>query len=78
MKFTNKDVGPRYLNTTEGPVACNPGETIDVTLSDLDLKDAKAERCSGSNRHRWGIDEDGDGERDRGRHQGDGRQPQRG
>lgn len=65
MKFTNKDVGPRYLNTTEGPVACNPGQTIDVTLSDQDLKDAKAERCSGSNRHRWGIDEDGDGERDR-------------
>lgn len=65
MKFTNKDQGARYLNTTEGPVVCMPGQTIEVELSSEELASAQKERCANSTRHRWGIDEEGDGERER-------------
>ncbi|TPM39370.1 hypothetical protein FJ951_27060 [Mesorhizobium sp. B2-2-3] len=41
MKVTNMQVGPRGLNTKDGPVLVEPGQTVDVDLSDAELKVAK-------------------------------------
>ena len=42
MKVTNDQAGPRGLNTKDGPVLVEPGQTVDVELSDAELKVAKA------------------------------------
>lgn len=46
MKITNISQGPRGLNTTVDkqlvPVLVEPGETVDVDLSDAEVKVAKA------------------------------------
>jgi len=42
MKVTNNQAGPRGLNTKDGPVLVEPGQTVDVELSDAELKVAKA------------------------------------
>ncbi|TPK14162.1 hypothetical protein [Mesorhizobium sp. B2-5-11] len=41
MKVTNTQAGPRGLNTKDGPVLVEPGQTVDVDLSDAELKVAK-------------------------------------
>lgn len=42
MKITNIEKGPRGVNTVNGPVLIEPGQTVDVELSDVELKVAKA------------------------------------
>jgi hypothetical protein len=42
MKVTNIDEGPRGLNTEDGPVLVEPGQSVDVKLSDAEAKIAKA------------------------------------
>ncbi|XKI87793.1 hypothetical protein ACIU1A_09255 [Mesorhizobium sp. ORM16] len=41
MKVTNTQAGPRGLNTKDGPVLVEPGQTVDADLSDAELKVAK-------------------------------------
>ncbi len=42
MLITNKSEGPRGVNTTSGPVLFDPGQSVDVELSEAELKIAKA------------------------------------
>lgn len=42
MKVTNNQAGPRGLNAKDGPVLLDPGQTVDVEMSDAELKVAKA------------------------------------
>lgn len=42
MKVTNNQAGPRGLNTLDGAVLVDPGQSVDVDLSDAELKVAKA------------------------------------
>ncbi|RUX08221.1 MAG: hypothetical protein EOS71_00520 [Mesorhizobium sp.] len=42
MKITNTQKGPRGVNTLEGAVLVDPGQTVEVKLSDAELKVAKA------------------------------------
>ena len=42
MQITNKSDGPRGVNTTSGPVLIEPGQSVDVELSDAELKVAKS------------------------------------
>lgn len=44
MKITNTQSGPRGLNTTEGQVLVDPGQTVDVELSTAEKKVAKETR----------------------------------
>ncbi len=41
MQVTNIDKGPRGLNAKSGPVLVEPGQTVDVELSDAELKVSK-------------------------------------
>lgn len=41
MKVTNTQNGPRGLNTKSGPVLVEPGQTVDVELTDAEAKVAK-------------------------------------
>ncbi len=38
MKVTNTQAGPRGLNTKAGPVLVEPGQTVDVEMSDAEAK----------------------------------------
>lgn len=42
MKVTNISKGPRGLNTKNGPVLIEVGETVDVEMSDDEAKVSKA------------------------------------
>lgn len=42
LKITNTQKGPRGVNTLEGAVLVDPGQTVEVKLSDAELKVAKA------------------------------------
>lgn len=42
MKFTNYTAGPKGLNTVSGLVNVEPGQTVDVEISDAEAKSAKA------------------------------------
>lgn len=42
MKVTNISQGPSGLNTKNGPVLIEPGETVDVELAEAELKVSKA------------------------------------
>lgn len=42
MQVFNKSEGPRGVNTTSGPVLIEPGQSVEVELSDAELKVAKA------------------------------------
>ena len=42
MKVTNNQAGPRGLNTKDGPVLVEPGQTVEVELSDAEQKVSKA------------------------------------
>jgi len=42
MKITNLTDGPRGVNATSGSVLIEPGASVDVDLSDAELKVAKA------------------------------------
>ena len=42
MKITNTQKGARGVNTKDGPVLIEPGETADVELSEAEAKIAKA------------------------------------
>lgn len=41
MRITNTQVGPRGLNAISGPVMLDPGQTIDVEMSEAEAKIAK-------------------------------------
>lgn len=41
MKITNTQAGPRGLNTKEGPVLVEPGQTVDVEVDAAELAVAK-------------------------------------
>lgn len=42
MKITNTSQGARGVNTKEGPVLIEPGQTVDVDLVDAERKVADA------------------------------------
>lgn len=42
MQITNKSEGPRGVNTTSGPVLIEPGQSVDVELSEAEVKVARA------------------------------------
>lgn len=42
MKITNVEKGPRGLNTKDGPILVEPGQSVDVDLSEAEAKIAKA------------------------------------
>ena len=42
MKVTNISKGPRGLNAKEGPVLLEVGQSVDVEMSDDELKVSKA------------------------------------
>lgn len=42
MRITNTQVGPRGLNAISGPVMLDPGQSIDVELSEAETKIARA------------------------------------
>ncbi|MGX5827372.1 hypothetical protein [Mesorhizobium sp. 43Arga] len=42
MKVTNTQQGPRGLNTLDGAVLVDPGQAVEVKLSDAELNVAKA------------------------------------
>lgn len=42
MKVTNISKGPRGLNTKDGPVLVEPDQTVDVDISEDELKVSKA------------------------------------
>lgn len=42
MKVTNISKGPRGINTKEGPVLIEPGQTVEVELSEAELNVSKA------------------------------------
>lgn len=42
MKITNIEKGPRGVNAVSGPVLIEPGATVDIDLSDEEIKVAKA------------------------------------
>ncbi|TPM39590.1 hypothetical protein [Mesorhizobium sp. B2-3-4] len=42
MKVTNNQAGPRGLNTLDGAVLVDPGQTVDVDMADAEMKVAKA------------------------------------
>jgi hypothetical protein len=42
MKISNTQAGPRGINSATGPVLIEPGQTVDIDVSDADLKVAKA------------------------------------
>ena len=42
MKITNISKGPRGLNTKDGSILVEPGQTVDVDLSEAEAKIAKA------------------------------------
>jgi hypothetical protein len=42
MKITNIEKGPRGLNTQEGTILVEPGQAVDVDLSEVEAKIAKA------------------------------------
>lgn len=42
MRITNTQVGPRGLNAISGPVMLDPGQTVDVEMSEAEAKIAKA------------------------------------
>lgn len=41
MKVTNTQAGPRGLNTKDGPVLVEPGQTVDVEIEAAELAVAK-------------------------------------
>ncbi|WFU89466.1 hypothetical protein QA644_10710 [Rhizobium sp. CC1099] len=41
MKVTNVSKGPRGINAKEGPVLIEPGQTVDVEVSEAELKVSK-------------------------------------
>jgi len=41
MKVTNISKGPRGINAKSGPVLVEPGETVEVELSEAELKVSK-------------------------------------
>lgn len=41
MKITNTQAGPRGLNTKDGQVLVEPGQTVDVEMHEDELKVAK-------------------------------------
>lgn len=42
MKITNIEKGPRGLNTKDGAILVDPGQTVDVEMSEAEAKIAKA------------------------------------
>lgn len=42
MKITNTQAGPRGVNTVNGPVLIEPGETVDVELAKGELDHVRA------------------------------------
>ncbi len=42
MRITNTQVGPRGLNAISGPVMLDPGQSIEVDLSEAEAKIAQA------------------------------------
>lgn len=42
MKITNTSQGPRGVNTVEGPVLLEPGQSVDVELSEAEAKVARS------------------------------------
>lgn len=42
MKITNTQTGPRGVNSLTGSVIVEPGQTVDIDVSDAELKVAKA------------------------------------
>lgn len=42
MRITNMQPGPRGLNAISGPVMLDPGQSIDVEMSEAEAKIAKA------------------------------------
>lgn len=42
MQVTNTQKGPRGINTAQGPVLIEPGQTVDVEVSEAELKVARA------------------------------------
>ena len=42
MRITNIEKGPRGLNTKDGAILVEPGQTVDVELVEAELKVAKA------------------------------------
>lgn len=41
MKITNTQAGPRCLNTKDGPVLVEPGQSVDVEMEAAELAVAK-------------------------------------
>lgn len=42
MRITNTQVGPRGLNAISGPVMLDPGQSVDVEMSEAEAKIAEA------------------------------------
>lgn len=41
-RVTNVSVGPRFVNGANGPVTIQPGQTVEVELSEVERKNAEA------------------------------------
>ncbi|KNY36091.1 hypothetical protein [Agrobacterium sp. SUL3] len=41
MKATNISKGPRGLNSTNGPILVEPGESVEIDLNEVELKVSK-------------------------------------